>query len=178
VVDLGAGSGAIAVTIAIECPQTTVCGIDVSAAALRIAAENAQRLGARVAWRQMDGRRWLTEACLQQVSRRPSVLVSNPPYIPSADVERLDPEVRQHEPRLALDGGPDGLTWYRSIRDAGAGLFADGPAALFLEVGHDQADAVLQLFREAAHRWPDWRFEALPDLRGIMRVVWGQRLPA
>jgi release factor glutamine methyltransferase len=204
VVDIGTGSGALAVTIALECPDCAVDAIDLSPDALRIAQGNADKLGAQVSFVQMDGVEWLrTQRQLIHV------LVSNPPYIPSADIDELDTDVREHEPRLALDGGADGLDFYRRLASLGAGIFADGPAALFLEVGAGQAEDVKSLFTstevpqtseapqtsaeslsseapqvsaasEALQVSPasfsDWSFEILKDLQGIDRIVKGVRI--
>ncbi|SFU64187.1 peptide chain release factor N(5)-glutamine methyltransferase [Alicyclobacillus macrosporangiidus] len=172
VCDLGAGSGVIAVTVALEVPEAEVWAIDVSADALAIAEENARRLGAPVRFSRGDGLAWLRGAAGPPP---PHLLVSNPPYIPSADLAGLAPEVCDWEPREALDGGPDGLAYYRALAGAGPGVFHPaGPAALFLEVGMGQAEAVMALFRDDG-RWRGWRFGAEPDLRGVLRVVWGER---
>lgn len=168
VVDLGTGSGVLAITIALECAGAEVTGIDISEEALTVARDNAARFGAqRVRWLREDGRTWLQHAA---DPARPHVLVSNPPYIPSADVARLAVEVWRYEPRLALDGGPDGLDWYRALQAAGPDRLAPGPAAVFCELGVDQAEAVLALFR-ADTRWHGWEMAVLPDLRGIPRVL-------
>jgi release factor glutamine methyltransferase len=171
VVDLGTGSGILAITVALECPHVRVLAIDVSQAALAVARENADRLGARsITWLEADGRAWLREAAGNP--HQCDVLVSNPPYIPSSELAELDLEVRAHEPVLALDGGPDGLDWYRAVCAAGPALFAEGPAALFLELGAGQADAVLSLF-QSNPQWRAWHFAVTPDVRGIPRVLRG-----
>lgn len=173
VCDLGAGSGVIAVTLALEVPEAQVWAVDVSEEALAIAEENARRLGTTVRFARCDGLAWLRGAAGPPP---PHLLVSNPPYIPTADLAGLAPEVRDWEPREALDGGPDGLAFYRALADAGPGVFdPSGPAALFLEVGMGQAEVVMALFRDGG-RWEGWRFDAEPDLRGVLRVVWGERL--
>lgn len=208
VVDLGTGSGILAITIRLECPQSMAYALDLAAAALDIARENARILGASlppplkpspppslspspgIELIHTDGLRWLQESAVPF-----NVLVSNPPYIPSRDVEALDDEVRLYEPRLALDGGEDGLAVYRALCELGDARFAPGPAALFLEVGEGQAEHVLAMFTESATggesrsglpsgpeaqtdvrlRWPNWEFAVEPDLRGVGRVVWGFR---
>ncbi len=176
VVDLGTGSGCIAVTLALECPDTSVWALDVSAAALEIARRNAKQHGVGVTFVQGDGIAWLDQSAADGGTQL-NVVVSNPPYIPSHDVNGLDPEVRAWEPRLALDGGDDGLDIYRALSRLGAGAFAPGNAALFLEVGAGQAQDVLELFTDVhRERWPGWTFHAAKDLRGVDRIVWGERV--
>lgn len=189
VADLGTGSGALAVTIALECPQARVWAVDVSADALRLARANATALGAAqsVTFVQDDGIEWL--ASLTSATGVPDavvpsaihvqnglhILVSNPPYIPSEDIQSLDVDVRDYEPRLALDGGSDGLDFYRRLAALGQGVFAPGPAALFLEVGSGQAQDVKALFTAANADFSGWTFDVLRDLQGIERVVRGVR---
>jgi release factor glutamine methyltransferase len=169
VLDFGCGSGALAITIALECPDAVVTAVDLSEDAAAIAADNAAALQASVAIHVGDGFVWLQHHPIQ-------VLVSNPPYIPTGDLPGLAVEVRGHEPRLALDGGPDGLAYYRRFAALGDGAFLDGPAAWFMEVGFDQAVQVKRLFTEDyAHLWQGWRFSVLDDLRGVPRVVTGER---
>ncbi len=103
-----------------------------------------------------------------------NVLVSNPPYVPTQEVEELAEEVRNHEPKLALDGGEDGLSFYRDIANIGPGFFSPGSAASFFEIGAGQEDAVLALFRENP-AWTEWKFVACDDLNGIPRVIQGTR---
>ncbi|GMA50897.1 release factor glutamine methyltransferase [Alicyclobacillus contaminans] len=173
IVDVGTGSGCIAVTMALACPRATVFAVDMSEDALAVAKENAQAHGASVQFVHADGLMWLRTT---PESHAIHVWLSNPPYIPSVDVDGLDEEVRHWEPRLALDGGADGLDFYRGLAETGADKFGDGPAALFLEVGRGQASDVRRLFAEVhGHRWQGWRFGIIPDLRGVERVVWGER---
>jgi release factor glutamine methyltransferase len=196
--DIGTGSGALAVTIALECPQARVSAVDVSAEALRIAKGNAAHLGAaaRVTFVLQDGIEWLASQSATQAASEAApqaapqtapqaapqtapgglhVLISNPPYIASEDILSLDPDVRDHEPRLALDGGRDGLDFYRRLAALGQGIFAPGPAAIFLEVGHNQAKDVIDLFAAPDADFAGWTFDALRDLQGIDRVVRGVR---
>ena len=140
VLDVGTGSGAIAVALAHEKPEILVTALDCSLPALEVARDNALRNG--VAER---------VSCLAgELAALPpgpfDVVVSNPPYIPSGDWEKLMPEVRDHEPRLALDGGEDGLEAYRHLaRQAGRILVPGG--WLLVEVGIDQAKDVSALFK-------------------------------
>jgi release factor glutamine methyltransferase len=176
VVDLGTGSGCIAVTLALECPGTSVWALDISADALEIARRNATQHGAGVTFVQGDGIDWLGRSAADGGTQL-NVLVSNPPYIPSHDVNELDSEVRAWEPRLALDGGDDGLDIYRALSRLGASMFAPGQAALFLEVGAGQAQEVLELFAYVHQdQWSGWTFHAAKDLRGVDRIVWGERV--
>jgi release factor glutamine methyltransferase len=171
VLDIGTGSGAISITLALECPQAEIHAIDLSSRALRVAVANAERLGARVTWHVGDGVDFL-----HRHSQRWNMIVSNPPYIPTSEIPRLATEVRDHEPRLALDGGEDGLVFYRRLAAAASEAFADGPAALLLEVGRGQDEEVVRLFTHVySAAWRGWRFSVERDLRGIGRVVVGQR---
>jgi release factor glutamine methyltransferase len=135
--DICTGSGAIAVTLRLECPQTLVTATDLSADALAVAGENALTNGADIRFLQGD---LLTPVMGEQFT----LITCNPPYIISADCETLQPEVLR-EPRLALDGGADGLDFYRRLaKDAPACLLPGG--WLMVEVGYGQATDVAALF--------------------------------
>jgi len=140
--DLGTGSGAILLALLAALPAAVGLGVDVCPAALAIARSNGLRhgLGARLRWQQG---RWL-----EGVDGSYDVVVSNPPYIATRDIDGLAPDVSRFDPRMALDGGHDGLDAYRAIAaDVGRVL---GPGAwLAVEVGSGQADAVAALFRGA-----------------------------
>jgi release factor glutamine methyltransferase len=141
IADLGTGSGAILLALLSELPNAFGVGTDVSLGALTLAQSNARRLGlSRAAFVACD-----TAAAL----RGPfDVIVSNPPYIASADIGALAPEVRLFDPRLALDGGPDGLISYRAIAAAAPALLAaDG--LVVVELGIGQAEPVASLFAAA-----------------------------
>jgi len=167
-VDIGTGSGAIAITLALEWPELDVTAIDLSPEALAVAKRNSERLGAaeKITFLQGD----LIQPLLQG-SLRPDLIISNPPYIPSADCEELDAEVRDHEPRLALDGGADGLNPYRVITGALPQLWPEsGPAYVAFEVGiHQDRDVEAMI---AAHAG---QTGIVPDWQNIGRVVWGRR---
>ncbi len=145
VLDVGTGSGAIAIAIAQERPSCDVYATDHSEGALRIARRNAARAGTKVQFHRADLARGLDvlEGCVD-------LLVSNPPYVRSADIPKLAPEVRDWDPRAALDGGPDGLGFYRRIFAEAGPLLADG-ADVVLEVGDGQAEDVLELGRRAGY---------------------------
>ncbi|MDR3511761.1 MAG: peptide chain release factor N(5)-glutamine methyltransferase [Caulobacteraceae bacterium] len=143
VLDLGVGSGAILLAILAERPAAKGLGIDVSESALAVARENAANLGLerRVALLRGDWTAGLGEASFDLV-------VSNPPYIRSAEIAGLEPEVRDHEPRLALDGGPDGLDAYRVLAPEMLRVLKPGGRFL-VEIGFDQSAEVEALFRAA-----------------------------
>lgn len=164
--DIGTGSGAIAVTLALEWPQAAVVTVDISPEALRVAQENAERLGARIRLLQGDLLHPVMEAGM-----RLDVLVSNPPYIPSADIDRLMVEVREYEPRLALDGGTDGLDPYRRIAELLPQIMSGKPPAMVaFEVGVGQAAEVASLIRR---HWQGSETDIVQDLQGIDRIVMG-----
>jgi release factor glutamine methyltransferase len=139
--DLGCGSGAILLSLLAELPRAQGLGCDISPSALAIARENAARLGlgARAQFVRSD---WLAD-----ISGRFDLILANPPYIESAAISSLAPEVREHDPMIALDGGEDGLEAYRRIIPAlGAHLAEDG--LVLFEVGAGQAQAVLAMLAE------------------------------
>ncbi len=143
VLDIGTGSGAIAVALAKEVPSVSVVGVDISSAALTVAGENAMRNGLQgsVGLVCGDGAGPFRDKGIFDM------IVSNPPYIPEADMQHLQPEVRQYEPRAALCGGSEGLDFYTSwIQHFPDYLAPDG--WVMLEIGSDQARAVAKLFEE------------------------------
>ena len=164
-IDLGTGSGCIACALASERPDLDVIAVDVSPAAAAVARDNAQALGlaARVgvvAADLLDGVRDLGA----------DLIVSNPPYLPSALVPELAPEVRIHEPRLALDGGADGLTLIRRIATTARRYLRPSGALAIETAGGDQAEAAAALLRAAG--WD--RVAVRADLVGIDRFVAGR----
>ncbi|MBI3989252.1 MAG: peptide chain release factor N(5)-glutamine methyltransferase [candidate division NC10 bacterium] len=142
VVDLGTGSGAIALALASELPQARIYATDLSQETLGVARENAEalKLVGRILFLQGDLFDSLHELGLEG---KVDVIASNPPYIPSEDLPRLQPEL-QYEPRIALDGGPDGLAFHRRIV-AEAPWFLKPGGLLALEVAADQAGSVVEL---------------------------------
>jgi release factor glutamine methyltransferase len=161
VLDIGTGSGAIAISIAQERPSCEVHATDISGVALEAARRNAERAGVRVRFRRAD-----VVSGLGGLSRSIGLLVSNPPYVGSDDTERLAPEVRAWDPPAALYSGPDDLVFYRRIFAEAPPLLED-EADVVLEVGEEQADAVLELGREAG--FPPLGIR--PDLAGTPRAV-------
>ncbi|MGN7762118.1 N5-glutamine methyltransferase family protein [Paenibacillus sp. 22594] len=161
-VDIGAGSGAISVTLAAEAPAWRVCAGDISPGALAVAVRNAQRHGTAVDLRLGD----LLEPF---AGMETDILVSNPPYIPGADIAGLQREVRDHEPRTALDGGDDGLDPYRRMMEQLA-LLPAPPRLVGFELGQGQAGQVASLLKAAGH-WNE--IITIDDLAGIPRHVLG-----
>jgi release factor glutamine methyltransferase len=145
ILDIGTGSGAIAISIAQERPLCEVHATDSSNEALGIARHNAERAGVTVHPHLAD-----LVSGLEGLADSVEVLVSNPPYIRSVDIPKLAPEVRDWDPPAALDGGPDGLDFYRRIFAEVKPLLASG-ADVVLEVGDGQAEDVLELGRRAGY---------------------------
>ena len=163
--DLGVGSGAIILAILAERPGGKGLGVDVSEEALAVARENAANLGLadKVALLRGDWTSGLGDASFDLV-------VANPPYIPTADIAGLQPEVATYEPRLALDGGPDGLDAYRLL--APEILRVVKPTGrFFVEIGFDQSEAVEALFKAAGAS----QVATVKDLANRDRVVMGMR---
>jgi release factor glutamine methyltransferase len=160
--DIGTGSGCLAISIAVAFPKAEVVAGDKSEAALRIARRNAQACGA-------SGIRFVP---MDLLAARDSdfsdldLIVSNPPYIPSGDIAGLQIEVRDHDPRLALDGGFDGLDFYRKLSEVGLAWLRPG-AWMLMEFGDGQALALVDLFSGAG--WNDISVEK--DLSGRDRVL-------
>ena len=153
ILDVGTGSGAIAITLALE-TTAQVTATDISPDALEIAKSNAERLGASVHFRECD----LIPA------GKFDLIVSNPPYVALADKPTLQREVRDHEPELALYGGEDGLEIYRRLIPAAANALHPG-GCLIVEIGATQADAVSAMLTS----WS--RVEIRNDLAGLPRAV-------
>jgi release factor glutamine methyltransferase len=162
IVDIGTGSGAIAVILAHKLPSTQITAIDLSVTALAIAQENARGNG--VDFRFLQG-----DLLAPVANEKFDIVVSNPPYVPETDRPTLSVEVRDYEPSLALFAGPDGLVIYRRlIPQAFAALVPGGYIAL--EIGYNQSEAIHQLL--ASSRFHNIEF--LPDLQGIPRVASAQ----
>ncbi|HEY4743672.1 MAG TPA: peptide chain release factor N(5)-glutamine methyltransferase, partial [Desulfuromonadaceae bacterium] len=161
VLDIGAGSGCIAVALAKQLPEATVVAVDISSAALAVARRNAEKHGVSI--------EFLAGSLLEPVAgRRFDLVVSNPPYIPTGDIAGLEPEVRDHEPRGALDGGADGLDAYRILVPAARACLNPG-GWLLVEMGICQADAVAALFRQSGFG----EIHTARDAGAIERVVGG-----
>ena len=173
VLDLCTGSGAIAVSIRHFVPQAEVTATDLSEEALKVAWENAERLTA-------GGIRFLQGDLFEAFSNLQApgselfnLIVSNPPYIPAKVIDGLMPDVKDFEPRLALDGGTDGLDIYRRLIPQAAEHLAPG-GVLLLEIGFDQGETVPDLCRQAGLG----NIAVLKDLAGLDRVVRAERIIA
>lgn len=164
IVDMGTGSGCLAVTLSLQLPSACVEAVDISTQALEIARYNAQRLQATVAFHHGS---WFEP--LQ--GRLFDLIVSNPPYIPSIDIEGLQPEVRDHDPRIALDGGLDGLEIYATLIPE-AIKHLQGGGWLLLEIGAGQADDVTEMFK---NYYEYTKPITVRDYSGIIRVVGAER---
>ena len=160
ILDLGTGSGCIAITLALELPLSRVTAVDSSGAALQVAAGNAQALGASLRLLRGDWLSGLAGECFD-------LIVSNPPYVAAADAHLAQGDLR-HEPRQALVGGADGLDAIRNIVAAASSHLAPG-GSLMIEHGHDQANAVRGLMGDAGFE----DIKAHADLAGILRVTAG-----
>lgn len=160
--DIGTGSGAIAAALAHLRPSWRVSASDISPEALDVAAANVRRLGLDVAFKQGN--------LLEPFAGEPlDIVVSNPPYIPADTIAHLQPEVRDYEPRGALDGGPDGLAPYRVMMEQ-LPMLPRPPRLIGFELGMGQADDVAELLRQAGC----WReIVTVTDLAGIDRHVIG-----
>jgi release factor glutamine methyltransferase len=157
--DIGTGSGILAVTLALELPNASVTATDISAAALAVAQQNARALGAAERVRFLASDLFAALDC-----ERFDCIVSNPPYVSTS--EALEPQVRDYEPAAALYAGEDGLAIYRRlIPEAFEHLEPEGH--LLLEIGHGQRDALHRLLAEAGFVEIDF----VDDLQGIPRVV-------
>lgn len=163
--DIGCGSGCIGISLAHSCKSLQVVELDISEQALKTAEKTAKKYGLqdRIQFLHHDILGGMPEGLTQ-----PRVIVSNPPYIPTKDVEQLMTDVKDYEPRSALDGGADGLDFYRKIvQDA---PLPEGGLLAF-EIGYDQGEAVPRLMKEAGYQ----KIELLQDLSGLDRIVTGVR---
>jgi len=160
VLDLGTGSGIVAIALALECPAAAVVAVDLSPAALAVAANNAGRLGAKVDFRQSD---WFASLSGEQFD----LIVSNPPYVADGD-PHLTLDGLPFEPRMALTDGADGLDCIRRIVSAATAHLAAG-GCLFFEHGYDQGEASRNLLSAAGFK----AAATYPDLAGIDRVSGG-----
>ena len=159
VLDVCTGSGCILLSLLKLCAGLEGTGTDLSEKALQVAGENARRLGVEASFVQGD--------LFEPVSGKYDCIVSNPPYIASREVDALMEEVRDHEPRMALDGGEDGLYFYRKIA-VQSPKYLNDRGRIFLEIGFDQGEAVAGLLAPAFDE-----VRIVQDLAGLDRVVCG-----
>jgi release factor glutamine methyltransferase len=158
ILDMCTGSGCIAVSLAVLGKPEVCCAVDLSQKALETAQKNAVRNGAAVTF--------LESNLFEKVEGRYDVIVSNPPYIPPKVIEGLSAEVREHEPRMALDGGADGLAFYRRITRDSKEHLTDG-GWLFYEIGCEQAEDVMGILRAEGF----YKIALRQDYTGKDRVV-------
>lgn len=157
VIDVGCGSGAIGITMALENPELEVFATEYSFEALVVARENARRLGAPIEFATMD----LLAACRGTLD----LIVSNPPYIPEEEIPGLQREVSGHEPHVALSGGPGGLNLVKRLATQAETLLKPG-GTLFMEIGWNQRPRVEQIGAEGP-----WEVDVRPDLSGMPRCA-------
>lgn len=162
ILDLCTGSGCIGISVAKHLPYQELLLVDLSEKALAVAKKNAEKhLGGNVRLLQSD---LLTEV----QEKRFSLLLSNPPYIVSKVIPGLEREVSEYEPKMALDGGEDGLIFYRRIAKEAKAVLLPG-ARLYLEIGYDQGESVKDIFQKEGYE----AVEVFPDLSGNPRVLRG-----
>lgn len=160
VLDVCTGSGCIILSLCKLCDLKEAVGVDLSTEALKVANQNKENLGCDVIFVESD--------LFSNVEGTFDVIVSNPPYIASHVIEGLMPEVKEHEPRMALDGGVTGLDFYEKIIEQSGNYLADQGHLLF-EIGYDQGKAVKEMMEQSGFK--DCR--VLKDLAGLDRVVAG-----
>lgn len=165
VLDLGTGSGCIILSLLDDCPQLRGTAVDKSAAALETARRNASRLGLTERISFVLGS-WFADDFVQKTGDGFDLIVSNPPYIPTADIDALEPEVREHDPLSALDGGVDGFAHYQQIASLTPLLLNKG-GYILLEAGIGQARRVAEIFAGGGLNLVEIR----PDLAGTERCV-------
>ena len=165
VLDMCTGSGCILLSLLHYSNDCEGLGVDLSAEALEVAGRNVLKV---LTPEKAEHAHFLQSNLFEKVEGKFEIIVSNPPYIASAEVEKLMPEVRDHEPRMALDGTEDGLEFYRRII-AEAGQYLVSSGMLFFEIGYDQGQAVSELMREHGYR----EVQVVQDYAGLDRVVYG-----
>lgn len=165
VLDMCTGSGCILLSLLHYSNDCEGLGVDLSAEALEVAGRNVLKV---LTPEKAEHAHFLQSDLFEKVEGKFEIIVSNPPYIASAEVEKLMPEVRDHEPRMALDGTEDGLYFYRRIiEEAGKHLVSSG--MLFFEIGYDQGQAVSELMRTEGY----CDVQVAQDYAGLDRVVLG-----
>lgn len=165
ILDMCTGSGCILLSLLHYSNDCEGLGVDLSAEAMEVAGRNVLKV---LTPEKAEHVHFLQSDLFEKVEGKFEIIVSNPPYIASAEVDRLMPEVRDHEPRMALDGTEDGLEFYRRII-AEAGQYLVSSGMLFFEIGYDQGQAASELMREHGYR----EVQVVQDYAGLDRVVYG-----
>ena len=163
ILEIGTGSGIIAVTLAAELKNASFVATDVNSAALSTAKKNAEAhdVAHLISFQEAD--------VFQGVTGKFNLIVSNPPYIPTQDIDGLQEEVTKYDPRLALDGGSDGLNFYRKIFED-AETFLEEPYGVFVEIGFDQQQVVSEIANENGFKVR----EITKDMAGMNRVMYAE----
>lgn len=165
ILDMCTGSGCILLSLLHYSNDCEGLGVDLSAEALEVAGRNVLKV---LTPEKAEHAHFLQSDLFEKVEGKFEIIVSNPPYIASTEIEKLMPEVRDHEPRMALDGTEDGLHFYRRIiKEAGKYLVNSG--MIFFEIGYDQGQAVSELMRTGGYR----EVQVVQDYAGLDRVVLG-----
>ena len=167
ILDMCTGSGCIAISLAKFGGYSQVTAVDISEGALEVTGENARRLIPAVSFDRIQSNLYENEEEIRKKAPEGyDVIVSNPPYIPTKVIEGLQPEVRDFEPKLALDGTEDGLYFYRILAQGELWFLKKG-GSLYLEIGHDQGEAVSGLLKEAGYT----KIRVVKDTPGLNRIV-------
>lgn len=170
VLDMCTGSGCILISLLNYSNNCTGVGADISAEALEVAKENAGRLLKKMSAELPAEIEFVQSDLFEHITGQFDVIVSNPPYIQTSVIDTLMPEVRDHEPRLALDGSEDGLLFYREIVGESNRYLKQG-GMLFFEIGYNQGEAVSRLMEQAGFL----EVQVIKDYGGLDRVVCGTR---
>lgn len=165
ILDLGCGSGCIIETLLKEIPQAIGCAVDISEKALAVARQNADNLAIGERLRFVNTS-WFDEKFADTIGTKFDMIVSNPPYIPTADIENLEPEVKDYDPFVALDGGKSGYDSYEQIAQTAPELLKNG-GYILLEAGLGQAQKIVDIFTAQGFKL----LKIVNDLAGIERCV-------
>ncbi len=165
ILDLGTGSGCIIESLLAERQKVSGVAVDISAQSLAVAQKNAENLGIskRLQFIQAD---WFADDFIKRIGEKFDMIVSNPPYIPTADISTLEPEVKNYDPRAALDGGKDGFDSYKRIAAIAPNLLQDG-GYILLEAGIGQAKQIAEICEQNGLK----HIRTVADLSGIERCV-------
>lgn len=162
ILEIGAGSGAISITLALELKDSNVTGVDISEDALEVCRINKEKF-------KVNNVNFLKSDLFESIESNYDIIVSNPPYIPEVDLEKLQIEVKQ-EPKIALDGGVDGLDFYREITKKSLNHLKDNGLLIF-EIGYDQYESVYKILEENNFKNINYKL----DLQKYKRVIYGRK---